>query len=579
MRSVSLFLRSRGAALAVAAFMFLGGACPVPAQAASFDPNRLIDDADFVAVNALSVAQVQQFLVRQGGFLANYSENGRTAAQIIVDAAHGAGDASGSINGVAVTPSTGTVNPAVILVTLQKEQGLVTMKTQNDNSLRAAMGYSCPDSGGCNPAYVGFTKQVENGAWQLRYNYEAAGQTAAWRTQYYGGDSFPRKPMFPGDSVTLTNTGKPDQTVTVANRATSSLYRYTPHVYNGNFSFWTLYTNWFNQLTLTVTGLDVDTHGGILGTETHATVRFRYQSDSAHALTVAVIARRKDASGAYSQNFDFGSAGPWTMNDGDEFTWQARRALPEGDYLVYGAYLFGGEWYPLTGVSRTFTIRPPQLTAGYGATADFVRSGTDATVRVTLTNAEAFRVYYAGFGLAARDAQGRNFDFPAVANEYLDPGQSKTLTFSRSLPDGDYTLFPIYKIDTPAWYASPAQFRLSVWPDELYKLRFNDLRVDQPTAYWDQPTNVRFTVTNPTDHMIVMPRLRMAGRRFAAQNVDFGMAYDVEVPAGATIPIHFEQVFGQSGQYSLWPIYRSGNGIDWVGLKPAGTSPLLLTVY
>jgi archaellum component FlaG (FlaF/FlaG flagellin family) len=188
----------------------------------------------------MSVASIQSFLTSKGGFLKDFSENGRSAAQIIYDAAHGYGDGTGTINGIALNSSTGTVSPQIILVTLQKEQGLLTMPTRNDSSLNAAMGYGCPDGSSCNPSYTGFTKQVENGAWQLRYNYEAAFKDDSWRTTYYGSQTFASKPGSVGQTVGLDS-----YTVTFANAATASLYRYTPHVYNGNYNFYNLFNSYF----------------------------------------------------------------------------------------------------------------------------------------------------------------------------------------------------------------------------------------------------------------------------------------------------------------------------------------------
>lgn len=204
-----------------------------PASAATFNSSNLIEDIEFTNVDSMTVDEVQRFLADRGSFLANFSENGRTAARIIVDAAHGVGDGSGTINGIAITSSTGTVSPAVILVTLQKEQSLLTMTNQNDSALRTAMGYGCPDSGGCNPNYAGFTKQVENGAWQLRYNYE--------RAQGRGFSDYQV-----GQSACFSNPSGGTDCVTYGNRATASLYRYTPHVYNGNYNFWNMFYNTYS---------------------------------------------------------------------------------------------------------------------------------------------------------------------------------------------------------------------------------------------------------------------------------------------------------------------------------------------
>ena len=196
---------------------------------ADFNANNLIDNGPFVDVNKMDTGAIQRFLERQNSYLKDFSEGGRTAAQIIYGAAHGNGDATGSINGIDLNGSTGTINPEAILVTLQKEQSLISKATRDDNALSKAMGYGCPDSGSCNPSYASFTKQVENGSWQLRYNYERA--EGRGFSDYQVGQDF----CF--DDWNGTHCGRFD------NRATSALYRYTPHVYNGNYNFWNLYFN------------------------------------------------------------------------------------------------------------------------------------------------------------------------------------------------------------------------------------------------------------------------------------------------------------------------------------------------
>lgn len=198
--------------------------------------NGIISDGDFLALDAMSVADIQNFLASQGSGLASFSENGRSAAQIIWDAAHGHGGASGSWNGITINSSTGTVSPRALLVTLQKEQSLITASSPTSNQLDCAMGYE--NGQGCQwmyanrPQWRGFTNQVENGAWQLRYNYEIA-RTKPSLTAYKVGQT-----------VTLTDPSGA-YAVTIANAATSALYRYTPHVFNGNYNFWWRYTNWF----------------------------------------------------------------------------------------------------------------------------------------------------------------------------------------------------------------------------------------------------------------------------------------------------------------------------------------------
>lgn len=209
--------------------VLVGATNAVSVKADSFNANNLISDGEFVNVGDMGTSEIQRFLNDQGSYLKDYSENGRSAAQIINDAVHGYGDASGTYSGIVINSSTGTVNAKVLLVTLQKEQSLISRTTQNTAALNAAMGYGCPDSGGCNSTYAGFTKQIENAAWQLRYNYE--------RADKYSNSNFQVGQTFSFDDYNGTHTGKYD------NKATAALYRYTPHVYNGNYNFWNMYVN------------------------------------------------------------------------------------------------------------------------------------------------------------------------------------------------------------------------------------------------------------------------------------------------------------------------------------------------
>lgn len=228
-------------------------------------PNSLINDADYVATESMSASDIQSFLESKNSYLARVSDGGRTAAQIIYDSAHGVGEASGSLYGISITTTTGTISPRAILSHLEKEQSLVTL-TESDknnnpdaytNRLNRAMGYGCPDSGGCNDKYKGFANQVEWGSWQLRYNYEAAGQNQTWWNTYYPADTTQpcSKQYILNASCSLTNTisnigdgytPPATSTVTLTNKATAALYRYTPHIFNGNYNFWKNMMNWFS---------------------------------------------------------------------------------------------------------------------------------------------------------------------------------------------------------------------------------------------------------------------------------------------------------------------------------------------
>lgn len=184
----------------------------VPRPAYAFDAGNLIADAEFINWRTLDATGVQQFLNSKGGTrLRTFSEGGRSAAQIIADAARSNG-----------------INPFVILATIQKEESLVDSNTNFDFRINWAMGYSICDSCSLDDSRVqankGFTKQIDNGTWQLKRNYSYhAANGSAWNV---------------GKTMIIDG-----QAVRFANRATSSLYRYTPHLH-GNENFYNIYNRY-----------------------------------------------------------------------------------------------------------------------------------------------------------------------------------------------------------------------------------------------------------------------------------------------------------------------------------------------
>ena len=118
------------------------------ASGATFDPNRLVTDVNFTAVDSLTSAALQQFLAAQTGILATYSAPDhlgvkRSAAAIILQAARA-----------------WQVSPKVLLVTLQKEQSLLTAAKPSSTALDWAMGCGVPDTGSRQTKYQGFGNQL-----------------------------------------------------------------------------------------------------------------------------------------------------------------------------------------------------------------------------------------------------------------------------------------------------------------------------------------------------------------------------------------------------------------------------------
>jgi hypothetical protein len=223
-----------------AAALFAAGLILPHHAFANYDQNNLIDDPIFLNVGTMNQASIQSFLNGKGGALAHYTDPlvNQGAAQIIYTAAQEYG-----------------VNPQVILATLQKEESLITDPSPDASQYRSAMGYGCPDSSVCDQKYYGLYNQVENGTWQLRFNFERAGGNNSWwnpnisyDTRYMVGKS-----LNFGDCSGIT--------VYFSNRGTASLYRYTPHAYysapgcyySGSINFVNSFESWFGPIHGNVT--------------------------------------------------------------------------------------------------------------------------------------------------------------------------------------------------------------------------------------------------------------------------------------------------------------------------------------
>ena len=186
--------------------------------------------------------------------LKDYVENTTTHANNLQGASVTGGTSAAQI--IYNVAQTYDINPQVIIVTLQKEQGLVTDDWPWVNEFQEAMGYSCPDTPqGCSSKYAGFFTQVDSAAWQFRYYLDHNGSPGNyWTGNYY----VPYNPTAScGGSV-----------INIQNAATAALYDYTPYQPNsgalsglsdsspggtatcgayGNRNFWWYFNEWFGS--------------------------------------------------------------------------------------------------------------------------------------------------------------------------------------------------------------------------------------------------------------------------------------------------------------------------------------------
>lgn len=238
-------------------------AAPRAASLVGFDPGNIIDDSVFAAKDTMSAADIQAFLNGkvtrcQSGYtcLKDYGQatTNRPADAMCRSPYTGRGWESAASIIYNVAQACG-INPRVILVTLQKEQGLVTHTWPSDWRYTIAMGQGCPDTAACDTRYYGFFNQVYGAAWQLR-RYANPPGTSQYFTWYAPGKTWNVR-FHPNASCGSTP-------VHIQNQATASLYYYTPYQPNraalsagfgtgdscssyGNRNFYNYFTDWFGS--------------------------------------------------------------------------------------------------------------------------------------------------------------------------------------------------------------------------------------------------------------------------------------------------------------------------------------------
>ncbi|MDQ2845709.1 MAG: NlpC/P60 family protein [Actinomycetota bacterium] len=200
---------------------------PVGGSPSQFDPGSIISDQVFYNTDSMTPAEIGSFIGRLGAdctdqwCLKNLTVTVPDYPQNRYCAAYTGGVQTAAVAIAGISKACG-INPQVMLVTLQKESGLLTRTDVSKTSWDAAWGWFCPDTGpggsaNCDSAHGGFLNQLYGMAQQWtryrldpeKYNYHA-GQVAnvAWNVAESGCGSSP---------------------VFIRNTATASLYDYTPY--------------------------------------------------------------------------------------------------------------------------------------------------------------------------------------------------------------------------------------------------------------------------------------------------------------------------------------------------------------
>ncbi|WP_433676640.1 hypothetical protein [Microbacterium gorillae] len=246
-----------GAAIAAAA-AFSATLAEASAAVAGFQAGNIINDATFTNKNTMSASAIDTFFRNmvsscQSGYtcLKDYRQNtpNRAADSYCSGYSGAANESAATI--IAKVSQSCNINPQVLIVMLQKEQGLVTHTWPSQWRYDMALGQGCPDTAPCDPAFAGFFYQIYGAARQMNiymegryFTYYPAGRTS--NIYWHPNASCGTAPVY------------------ISNKATSALYYYTPYQPNraalnagygegdgcssyGNRNFYLYFTQWFGS--------------------------------------------------------------------------------------------------------------------------------------------------------------------------------------------------------------------------------------------------------------------------------------------------------------------------------------------
>jgi len=183
-----------------------------------------------------------------------------------------AGSVSGGLTAAQIikyAADTYGINPKVLIVLLQKEQGLVTDDWPWSNQYKSATGYGCPDTAPCDAEYYGFYNQVTNAA-------------AAFKRYANNPQSYRYKAGQNNDVLYNPAASCSSSSVYLQNQATTGLYTYTPYQPNqaalndlygtgdscsayGNRNFWRMWNDWFGSTQRESVAISYKSHVSSVG--------------------------------------------------------------------------------------------------------------------------------------------------------------------------------------------------------------------------------------------------------------------------------------------------------------------------
>lgn len=596
-----------------------------PAQAATaadWNAGRIIDDYIFVDKNSMSVQDIQNFLNTKvptcqtnhapdstsGGSvppwkcLKDYYENVDTGANNL----NGNPLPAGSISAAQIIHRYAqqySINPKVLLVTLQKEAGLITDTWPYPSQYRTAMGFACPDTASCNPAYYGFGKQVYQAARYFRNFYE---ETPGWTVPHKVGTRSIRY---------SPNINCGSGTVEVTTHGTAALYSYTPYQPNAaslaagygtgdgcstygnrNFAFW--FNDWFGSPN---GGAPTSAYIKIVGPITSSpaspipgqavTINYTVKNTSSSPITFqnSVLQCRVNTTG----NCDPPWNAPVSLAAGEERTLSSSYSTLQagGNYVFTPFFQHNNVWYRYStdyGIGNSLPMYVPAYVADVRLVGAITTSpaapipGETVTVTYTIRNVGNNQAIFQNSVLQCRINANTSCDPPWNPPVTLAMGAQQTFTNTFVARAGTYWLTPYYQ-QNGNWYRygsdpgvpSNRVLDIPVYVADMRLVGTINVSPAQPVP--GQTVTVTHTVKNFGNHAAILPASVLQCRINAHTGCD--PAWNPAITLNTGEQTTYTNTFVvRAGTYWLTPYYLQNGSWYRYGSDPGVASNHILNV-
>lgn len=436
---------------------------PAKTSLVGFQAGNIISDAVFTDESTMTETQIQAFFdSKVKTCVVGTDENGKpfvclkdfriTSVDMPADAycdGYRGGTNESAARIIYKVAQSCDINPQVLIVMLQKEQGLVTHVWPSAWRYDKALGQGCPDTAPCDPKFVGFFHQIYGAGRQMQmymegrwFTWYAPGKT--WGILYHPNASCGRGNVF------------------VANKATSALYYYTPYQPNasamragygtgdacssyGNRNFYNYFTDWFGSTQQPMNPCDVPRDVG--------TAQRQYVT------TAALNARRAPATACDDAAF--------TLSEG--VILQARRVTSDGDWIevqtLQGLRWVSREYLRYASAEESECTLPAGTSSAHGryvvltATKSKLAPWAACELRSSTlgvgTVLEATRVSYSGKWLEVRTQSGPRWVARSAVGTATDAHVDAACVdpSGTTAASGEY----VVRADTAGWFSPVAK--------------------------------------------------------------------------------------------------------------------------